>query len=189
MSVSFPEHPFWDFSLSVYSTEGVPAACLVLQDHHQVDVNVILFCCWLGASGRGALDAAEMAQVCESVEGWHEEIVRAVRAVRVRLKGGYPPAPQDLSDPLRSRLAKLEVELEHVEQLVLAASIEREVQENRADSDRLEDSVANVDAYFTAFGAAADRDDAHQMAVILAAAFPGLDGEEVGAACAAKLVH
>ena len=54
MSVSFPEHPFWDFSLSVYSTEGVPAACLVLQDHHQVDVNVILFCCWLGASGRGA---------------------------------------------------------------------------------------------------------------------------------------
>lgn len=42
MSVGFPDHPFWDFSLEVYPREGVGAACLALQARHEIDVNVLL---------------------------------------------------------------------------------------------------------------------------------------------------
>ena len=109
----FPEHPFWDFSLGVYMSEGVGPACLELQDAHELDVNVLLFCMWLGASGRGTLDAAEMTTALEAVEAWHHDVVRGLRAVRVRMKGGMPPAPDKLSESIRQRIQKAEIDCEH----------------------------------------------------------------------------
>ena len=52
---TFEDHPFWDFSLHTYSAEGVGEACIALQERRGVDVNLILFCAWNGASGRGVL--------------------------------------------------------------------------------------------------------------------------------------
>ena len=180
----FPDHPFWDFSLRVYGSDGVPEACLVLQERHGIDVNVLLYCAWLGASGRGAIDDGEIARVCAAVEAWHAGIVRAVRGVRQRLKGGFGAAPVALSEPLRRRIAKLEVDFEHVEQLMLAASLDRDADEARAPEARLGDALDNVGAYFRAARVAADADDAAHTATILAPAFAGLDGATVAAACA-----
>ena len=81
MAIDFPDHPFWDFSLEVYGRNGIPEACLELQDAHQVDVNVILFCCWMGGTGRGRLERAEMEAMCDAVAEWHEVVVRGVRGV------------------------------------------------------------------------------------------------------------
>ena len=50
--MDFPDHPFWDFSLRVHGADGVAGACLDLQDAHQLDVNIVLYCCWIGATGR-----------------------------------------------------------------------------------------------------------------------------------------
>ena len=48
----FLPHPFWNFSLELYAGDGVAEACLDLQERRGCDVNILLFCCWLGASGR-----------------------------------------------------------------------------------------------------------------------------------------
>ena len=53
----FLPHPFWNFSLEIYAAEGVSEACLDLQERRGCDVNILLFCCWLGASGRPTLTA------------------------------------------------------------------------------------------------------------------------------------
>ena len=52
----FPDHPFWDYSLDVYMQDKVGAACIDLQERYQLDVNVLLFCLWFGASDRGRLE-------------------------------------------------------------------------------------------------------------------------------------
>src|SRR5471030_292758 len=44
----FLPHPFWNFSLEIYAAEGVSGACLDLQERRGCDVNILLFCCWLG---------------------------------------------------------------------------------------------------------------------------------------------
>lgn len=171
MAADFPEHPFWDFSLEVYRIEGVPPACLVVQERHGVDVNVLLFCCWLGASGRGVMSAGELRAALAAVDAWNREIVRSVRAVRQRLKGGMPPAPRALSDALRSRIAKIEVDLEHVEQLTIAAAVDRPANDALAAEKRAADAAANVGAYLATIGARLVDDDRRQLATILAAAF------------------
>ena len=184
----FPEHPFWDFSLRVYGSDGVPAACLVLQDRHRIDVNVLLFCSWLGASGRGVLDGGEIARVCETVDAWHRDAVRAVRGVRQRLKGGLGAAPLELSEPLRRRIARIEVDLEHVEQLMLANSLPREADEGLDAAARLGDALDNVSAYFAVARVVPDAADAAETAIIVGPAFAGLDSAAIAAAARARLL-
>jgi uncharacterized protein (TIGR02444 family) len=167
--MEFPDHPFWDFSLEVYGTDGVAAACLVLQDAHQLDVNIVLYCCWIGASGRGALDAGETAEMAAAVAEWHGDVVRGVRAVRQRLKGGVAPAPLDLSESLRRRIAKIEVDLEHVEQLMLAATIDRPVDPDAGAERRAADAAVNVDRYFSSIGRTPSDNDRAAITTILAA--------------------
>ncbi|MEN3975302.1 TIGR02444 family protein [Emcibacter sp. SYSU 3D8] len=54
-----PAGTFWCFSLSVYGAPGVEAACLDLQDRFGADVNLVLYCLWIGrALTPQALDAA-----------------------------------------------------------------------------------------------------------------------------------
>lgn len=183
MAVEFPDHPFWDFSLSVYGQAGIPQACLELQSAHQLDVNILLYCLWLGASGRGSLDGTEMAQVTGSVADWHEEIVRGMRAVRQRLKGGMAPAPEALSEPLRAGVQKLEIDFEHLEQLMLAASIERTPDDDADGESRVRASLANAGRYYESLNVRQSGEDRRNLAVLLKAAFGDLDDELVAKIC------
>lgn len=174
--MEFPDHPFWDFSLEIYGADGVAPACLALQEAHQLDVNIVLFCCWIGASGRGALDAGEAAAMTAAVAEWHAEVVRGVRAVRQLLKDGLAPAPIELSEPLRRRIAKIEVELEHVEQLMLGAAIERTADASVAAERRAADAAANVDRYFAIIGRTPSAADRAAIATIVDAALQASAG-------------
>ena len=164
-------------------SDGVGAACLELQDAHELDVNVLLFCLWRGASGCGALTADEMKIATDAVYAWHHDIVRALRAVRTLMKSGMKPAPADLAESLRQRIQKTEIDCEHTEQLMLAAAIETTVDVTRADDLRLVDAVSNVSQYFQLFGAKASAQDRQNIAVMLRVAFRDLGPADITAAC------
>ena len=177
----FPDHPFWDYSLKVYMSDGVGAACLALQEAHQLDVNVVLFCIWLGASGRGALTDSEMAEVTRAVGAWHDSVVRPLRAVRMRMKGGMPPSPDALADSLRRRIQKIEIDCEHTEQLMLAAVVERNA---GASGTEAADAVANIGCYFRALGISVSDEDRNHLGVVLRVAFPEASSSEIDILCA-----
>jgi hypothetical protein len=109
--------------------------------------------------------------------------VRGIRAVRQRLKGGLPPAPRELSDALRTRIAKIEVDLEHVEQITLAATVDRPGNDALGADRRAADAAANVGVYLAAIGARLSDDDRRQLATILAAAFRMVPGARIDDLC------
>ena len=104
-----------------------------------------------------------------AVAEWHGDVVRGVRAVRQRLKGGLAPAPLDLSEPLRRRIAKIEVDLEHVEQLMLAPTIDRPVDPGAGAERRAVDAAVNVDRYFSSIGWTPSDNDRAAIETVLAA--------------------
>ena len=165
---SFPDHPFWDFSLRVYGSDGVAPACLDLQEAHGVDVNFLLFCCWLGVSGRGAVAPNEIARLYVHVTGWHDEIVRSLRAVRKRLKDPVGGEDRDLALSLRQRVQKIEIDAEHIEQLMLGMA--GDALPEADGSDPREAARANASAYFTLLGAALGEGDQAALETIIAAA-------------------
>ncbi|HUH83860.1 MAG TPA: TIGR02444 family protein [Stellaceae bacterium] len=80
------DEPFWKFSLAFYGRPEVPAACLALQDAHGHDVNLLLYACWIGLSGRGRLAPADLARAAATSEPWHRGVIEPLRAARRALK-------------------------------------------------------------------------------------------------------
>ena len=111
-------HPFWRFSLQVYGASGVPEACLALQDECGADVNLLLLCGWLGAQGR-TLARRRLRQAMARVGAWQTEVIAPMRAARRAIKCA-PPTATELVPGLRKRVLALELELEYVEQQLLA---------------------------------------------------------------------
>ncbi|MDX1486133.1 MAG: TIGR02444 family protein [Alphaproteobacteria bacterium] len=173
--MEFPEHPFWDFALDVYRREGVGAACLHLQDRHGVDVNVMLFCLWLGASGRGVMTGDELQALNAATANWHRNVVRRLRAVRQVLKDGFADAPEDLCERLRGQVQAVEIDSEHLEQLMMAAAVDRPpTADDQADDAGARAASLNFDLYLDDLGIAFEPADAVQFAHILGQTFPGL---------------
>lgn len=78
---------FWAFSLAFYGRAAVAAACLDLQDHHGRDVNLVLYACWVGLSGRGRLAAADFARAEDAIAPWRRTTIEPLRSARRALKG------------------------------------------------------------------------------------------------------
>jgi uncharacterized protein (TIGR02444 family) len=133
---------FWRFSLALYARPGVAPACLVLQDQHGRDVNLMLFCCWLGASGRGRLDRDALDAADRSVTGWRHDVVEPLRTARRAIKAAALPD----SDGIYAKVKAVELEAERLLQRKLA---ERAPAENVGfrTEQRLSDALANLALY------------------------------------------
>jgi uncharacterized protein (TIGR02444 family) len=133
------DNPFWQFSLSIYGQVDVADECLALQEAAGIDVNVLLFCAWLGARGI-VLRKEDIAAASETIEAWSQNVVRPLRGVRQRMKGLYN---NEFSD-LRERVKALELEAEQVEQAILFAHAKKI---HGAEADRGKAISQNVDQY------------------------------------------
>ena len=171
---AFPPCEFWDFSLAVYAREGVAPACLALQARHSADVNLLLFCCWCAASGRGALKDDGLARARAVVARWHEEVVRGLRLVRMRLKRDPGPASPEQVAGLRKRAQALELEAEHIEQLILAGLASTTRSDGIPASRRAADAADGAISYLLALGAQPDAQDRANLAALLTGCFPEL---------------
>src|ERR1700739_2742498 len=79
------DNDFWRFSLAIYGQAEVAEECLALQRTLGIDVNVLLFCAWLGA-GAVTLNAKDIADASTAVGAWHHQVVRPLRGVRQWIK-------------------------------------------------------------------------------------------------------
>lgn len=172
MMAAFPDHPLWDFSLEMYGSAEVAPACLALQERYRIDVNFLLFCLWLGHAGYGDVGAAEIARLHGAVEVWHGEVVRHLRTVRKRLKQPLAAEDRTLALSLRQRIQKIEIDAEHIEQLMLGAALPRAGPGN-AGGNGLPAARANLQGYFALIGAVLDEEGRKNLETILAAAFAG----------------
>jgi uncharacterized protein (TIGR02444 family) len=109
------ENPLWAFSLAVYPEAGVSEECIALQDECGVDVNLLLFCAYVGGVRGVTLSQPDLLGAAEAVAHWHAEVVRPLRAVRRALK----PIAEDAAQTLRARIKADELLAEQIEQATL----------------------------------------------------------------------
>jgi uncharacterized protein (TIGR02444 family) len=181
----FLPHPFWNFSLEIYAAEGVAEACLDLQERRGCDVNILLFCCWLGASGRPTLTADRLRAILKVSTPWQDEVVRPLRAVRRLLKDRpWNQALPETVDATRRRVADAELAAEHAEQLKLASLHSPAADRDRPPEKRLRAAIGNLGVYAVCLGVVPDAADRKAVAALMRAAFPGLAPPEISEALA-----
>jgi len=176
----FLPHPFWNFSLELYSGEGVAEACLDLQDRRGCDVNILLFCCWLGASGRPTLTADRLRAILRASDGWQASVVRPLREVRRLLKNRpWPDALPETVDAVRRRVADAELAAEHAEQIKLASLYAPPADRDRPVEKRLRAAVGNLGVYAVCLEVVPDDQDRAAVATLMNGTFPSLAPPEI----------
>jgi uncharacterized protein (TIGR02444 family) len=165
-------NPFWRFSLRTYRAPGVQEACLALQDRCGADVNLLLFCGWTGRDGR-ALDETSLRCAVGRVGTWQSEVVAPLRLARRGFKRHAADAmAAEQAGPLRKRVLALELELERVEQSLLAEL----ASQWPPPAQRLppwQAVAANLACYLELLGEAAGPDEAAHLGCIAQACGPG----------------
>ena len=145
MSDAAGEEAFWRFSLAVYGAPGVAARLVELQDRLGLDVNLALFCAWLGWSGRGRASPDAIGRADRAVAGWRDDIVRPLRAARRALRARDEPAG---AASLRAEVQRAELAAERLAQRLLLASLPTgAAPAPLAEEARRADAAANLRNY------------------------------------------
>jgi len=165
---------FWDFSVRTYRTEGVPNACLSLQNDHGADVNMLLYCCWIGVRS-GSFDTELFASASEFSGRWTEHVVAPVRSARAWMKHTGCTAqdvPTDACMTLRDEIKSVEFAAEKLQQGVLESLAVNSLIRS-ADYDQvLEDVASNLELYARFADIEISSDVKQKFSVIVAAAYP-----------------
>jgi len=103
---------------------------------------VMLFCCWLGASGRGRLDRAALDAADRAVAGWRHAVVEHFRAARRAIKAAALPE----SESIYAKAKAVELEAERTLQARLADRAPPSDPTLPA-RDRLDAAIANLTLY------------------------------------------
>jgi uncharacterized protein (TIGR02444 family) len=171
--MSFPVHPFWDFSLSFYRQPGVADACLFVQDRYGLNINIVLFCVWVANSGGGALTTAHIATALRRIADWEGHVIKPLREIRRACRREALGVPEFLLQMFQPQIETVELEAEHVEQLVLAElvlSLEFSAEEG---DDPASDAVRSLKAYVDELDVVQDAQLTECLSTILHAAFAG----------------
>src|SRR5438105_6212836 len=92
----------WRFSVALYECPGVAEALTELQDRAGLDVNLMLFALWVGASGRGKLTAEALAAAARVATPIRSGLIEPLRALRRNLKSDPDREIQQLREGIKS---------------------------------------------------------------------------------------
>jgi uncharacterized protein (TIGR02444 family) len=163
-AVLWPANPFWDFSLRLYARAGVAPACLALQERRGIDVNVLLYCIWLGCERGVAIADTDAARITQSIARWSDDVVVPLRVLRTQLKADTLGAAQTLSDALRNDIKRAELAAERIEQQILFT-------QSWSDAPGASRSTpiarGNVHAYLKSLGIQPNPQDDEDVGIIL----------------------
>jgi len=149
MSAGNKTESFWDFSVRTYRTPGVPDACLSLQNDYGADVNMLLYCCWVGVYV-GQFEHELFERASRFSAAWANHVVVPLRSVRTWMKHegcNTEPVPTDSCMALREKIKLLEFDAEKLQQETLASLTTSERSGNYSSEQTLQAVNANLDRY------------------------------------------
>ncbi|HEY9032588.1 MAG TPA: TIGR02444 family protein [Pseudomonadales bacterium] len=144
--MKFPSSEFWDFSTRTYQIPQVETACLSLQDNVNADVNIILYCCWLGEN-RQPLGADDMALLLDTSQRWQQAILQPLRNARRMMKQHIIAMPAELLEQTVRNMSDMEINAEHMEQQALEKALDLDSRPADDSRNPLDISAANLSLY------------------------------------------
>ncbi len=110
----------WNYVLRYY-TGAVPKRCLELQDKYQLDVDLLLFGVWLGATRHIALTDAALLSSDQHISAWRHDVIRPLREIRRRLKAAEYSTINAETQSLYREVLAAEIHGEKIELAALEA--------------------------------------------------------------------
>jgi uncharacterized protein (TIGR02444 family) len=169
--------PFCTFIKQIQAQPLVNNALLSLQQRLQLNINVLLFCCWVAERGLKPLNKTELRNILAIISPWHNQIVLALKKLRKHLQ-------QQVSKPTLYKISKLIIAKEkmanQIEQMILSDIMLKPVT-NRTPDQRFTDACKNITVYCKELPAGMDQQDTEAIKQLLMSIFPYIDSEQITA--------
>ncbi len=171
---------FWDFSVRTYGVSGVSQACLALQDERGVDVNMMLYCIWIGAT-RGVFNEQLYRAAMDYSHDWAAHVVRPLRAARTWMKSEgcrREGAPAESCMSVRKRIKAVELEAEKLQQDALESfALDQDGEPEK--NNQVIAAVENIKRYFADIEVHLDNRVCQNSAIVVGAAIDGASPQRV----------
>lgn len=179
-----PVHPFWRFSVRIYSQTHVKNSMLTLQNERGLNVNVLLFCIWYGSTDQGRLSKLQFRNLLNTIQHWHDQIVVPLRRTRQRLKSVDSNGWQDI----RQEIGQHEIVAEQIEQLIMLENLVLSSKPAKNNVQRIVDICKNIATYYHVMHISCDARDSELVAGVLHTLFPKIDQKNILRYCMQNLV-
>lgn len=174
-----PNHPFCRFCTQVEQQAAV--ALQSLRVRHDLNITLLLFCCWYAVNQHGLLSKAQVKQLLSTLYAWHQRIVSPLDGLCNQLKEvELDPWVQTLThDVLTAKHTA-----EQIEQLLIVEVLAKKSRRNRPSlTQATTHACLNVGAYCQSVYVSLDEVDYANLGEILAAVFPDLEVHRAASLC------
>ncbi|TNF36101.1 MAG: TIGR02444 family protein [Gammaproteobacteria bacterium] len=146
----FPESKLWDYSTQIYQLADVESSCLLLQNRFDADVNILLYCCWLGEQGI-ELNASDIDKLVSSTQPWQHSMIKPLREARRMMKQHIIALPGDQLEQTLANITEMEINAEHMAQLSLEKAINLDAMPRDSQRSATEIAAHNLLLYSQQF--------------------------------------
>ncbi len=172
---NLPEHPFCTFVTQVQANKHIKNALVSLVQRLQLNTNILLFCCWIGETGRKQFTKKNMQDILSDILPWHNKIVLTLKKMRKSLEDRIRK-PSDYTTT--KLILEQEITANKIEQLMLT-EVSIRPSYPRTDSQKFVDACKNITTYCKELQTGMDQQDTEAIKQLLSLIFPTIDTNQI----------
>ena len=143
--MKYPKSELWDYSTHIWTLPDVEDLCIHLQTEYDADVNLLIYCLWLGEKKR-RLNEDDLQVMLDTVKPW-QTMIKPLRDSRRMMKQQMIAMPGELIEQNIANMKEMEINAEHMAQLALEKALPREEVQSAKDISVADCALSNLQLY------------------------------------------
>ncbi|VAW58316.1 hypothetical protein MNBD_GAMMA08-2651 [hydrothermal vent metagenome] len=143
--MDFPKSEFWNYSTQIWTLPNVESLCLELQNDHDINVNLMLYCCWVGDKNLN-LNDDDLQILLDTIQPW-QTMIKPLRDSRKLMQQHLIAMPANMIDQTLENISEMELNAEHMAQLALEKALKPEKISPCKNQSHIECSLSNIKIY------------------------------------------
>ncbi len=168
--MDFPNSALWNYTTQIWTLPDVEAICIDLQNNHDANVNMLLYCCWAGTKNL-CLNEDDLQILLDAVQPW-QTITKPLRDSRKLMKNQLIAMPAKIVDQTLANITEMELNAEHMAQLSLEKVLKAENISSCKEQNNIKCSLCNISLYINSLDSISSADEIlPQISSLLTAIF------------------
>lgn len=145
--MDYPNSEFWNFSTQTWMLPDIEKVCLDLQNEFDVNVNILLYCCWIG-NKKLSINDDDLQMLLDTTQPW-QTIIKPLRDSRKMMKQSLLAMPSEMVDQTLNNINEMVLNTEHMEQLALEKTLNLANVSPCSSQSSIECSLTNLVTYLS----------------------------------------
>lgn len=143
--MDYPKSELWSYSTHTWTLPGVEELCIRLQTEYDADVNLLIYCLWLGEQKR-CLSEDDLQVMLDTVKPW-QTMIKPLRDSRRMMQQQMIAMPGELIEQNIANMKEMEINAEHMAQLALEKALAAEQVQAVENVSTADCGLANLQLY------------------------------------------